>query len=1398
MTKFLKNADVTGYISQTSVTSSLVKTDADGKLVAAVAGTDYNAPGVTASAGTLIREIRNTTGATLTKGTIVYISGATGNKPTVSKALATGDSTSAQTFGMCQTNIANNSNGNVVVIGDITGVDTSAFTEGAQLYLSSTTAGTYTTTKQLAPNHLVYIGVVTRAHPTQGQIEVKIQNGYELDEIHDVAISSLANNQGLFYESATDLWKNKTIATVLGYTPADDAAVVKLTGNQTVAGVKTFTASLLTNNPSEGATGEGLIAGRSFKIDATATGQRAEMYVVSDILSNIYGSGLTAQYANFAGDKAFGFNLNTVGGFELYVKNTSWNKALTIANTKAATFTDTVAATSFIKTGGTSAQFLKADGSVDSSTYLTSYTETDTLATVTGRGATTNTQISISASTLQHLVLADRFHLIGGSNFHLTNNAYYSSAFKYKTANQVNKLTLQSDGTFLFDYAASGTIDNNITWTTLFSISNTGTATASSFVRSGGTAAQFLKADGSVDSSTYVSSSALASYLPLSGGTLTGAVSGTRLSLLQNSADATLSAANLGTGRAFSVLGTSYFSADIQLGFATNAILKTTALGVITSAIAGTDYVVPSGTTTGNVASRGQSNWNDATVIGNVVGMLAWKNYGNGHVIFDASNGTSPSGTAVNATNSAVAWSSSYPTLMGWNGASTYGVRVDSARYADSAGSATDSTKLPLAGGTMTGSITMASSGTSYVRMGRFPNSVTNTEEAWIGRAADRNIGTMTVQLGGGSVTDRRFEVVDYAWSTVLFNVNSDGNVFASTSMRAPIFYDSNDTGYYGNFASTSSLWGLAIRGDNGASSTDNQIFFWGAGNTTTSAIGFKSNAGYFTNPTGFGDGYNTYLTMDSDGRGWVFRRGVGGTDFGAAYTSGWILNNGIWQANSQMRAPVFKFTNSTNNAYLTGNSDWGFRAVNDSGYIQFGPANTSWTHIYSDKSFYFNQELYVNGTQVVKNSGTWAINITGSAGSASSSTTAAYLPTYYAGGQQTNPQVYFSQSIGLRVAMTGAWSVWSDTLWINGYAGGDVLQMCALHTLRNGTPRMAISVQASNSSSYGTFYEFITTYNIANQTVANTNSISSATGNNYNWTGLNYFVSNRNTSTDSAPLQAYSNNGGGAIMSFHRGGYYAVNFGLDSDNVMRIGGWSAGVNRWQLDMSGNQTVAGNVTAGVDVYSNNGWFYSYNNTGWYNNSYGQGIRPAKANVNYGSIITLGENFNGYGGYAITNTYNTIFMQNSGGDHGFFRDGGGGGWSFFYHQNYNCAGIGTDATDPSYSLHIIKYGGSNTGWIIWSDRRIKENIKTIDNALDKVLALRGVYYNKIDDPNKERCVGYIAQEVMEVVPELVVYSEELDMYNMNYAPMVGMLTEAMKEQQAQIEELKQQVQTLLNS
>jgi hypothetical protein len=154
--------------------------------------------------------VRNATGATLAKGTIVYISGANGNNVQVSPALATGDSTSARTIGWLAASIPNNGSGLCMVEGYLEGLNTQGFTAGAQLYLSGTVAGAFTATKPQAPIHLVYVGVVTKVSAGDGHVFVKVQNGYEISELHDVLIVAPTNNQVLAYDSATQLWKNAT------------------------------------------------------------------------------------------------------------------------------------------------------------------------------------------------------------------------------------------------------------------------------------------------------------------------------------------------------------------------------------------------------------------------------------------------------------------------------------------------------------------------------------------------------------------------------------------------------------------------------------------------------------------------------------------------------------------------------------------------------------------------------------------------------------------------------------------------------------------------------------------------------------------------------------------------------------------------------------------------------------------------------------------------------------------------------------------------------------------------------------------------------------------------------------------------------------------------------------
>jgi hypothetical protein len=207
----------TAWVPSTITAGVSSVASADGSIiVTTVSGAVDLAVSEASPASTVLAAVRNTTGATLTKGTAVYISGATGQRSTVSKALATGDATSAQTLGLITSDLANNSNGYVTVIGLILNIDTSAYTDGQQLYLSPTTAGTLTATKPYAPQHLVYVAIVEYAHATQGKLFVKVQNGYELDELHNVSAQSPTTGQTIVWNSSTSLWEKNTVSLTAG------------------------------------------------------------------------------------------------------------------------------------------------------------------------------------------------------------------------------------------------------------------------------------------------------------------------------------------------------------------------------------------------------------------------------------------------------------------------------------------------------------------------------------------------------------------------------------------------------------------------------------------------------------------------------------------------------------------------------------------------------------------------------------------------------------------------------------------------------------------------------------------------------------------------------------------------------------------------------------------------------------------------------------------------------------------------------------------------------------------------------------------------------------------------------------------------------------------------------
>jgi len=148
-------------------------------------------------------------------GTPVYITGSDGTNIIVGPSSNLSESTSSKTFGFTQTALDANQHGYIVLQGELEGLNTNSANEGDPIWLGST-PGTVIyglANKPSAPNHLVYLGVVSRKNANNGEIFVSIQNGFELQELHNVKINGVANGNVLQYNSASSLWVNAPLIT---------------------------------------------------------------------------------------------------------------------------------------------------------------------------------------------------------------------------------------------------------------------------------------------------------------------------------------------------------------------------------------------------------------------------------------------------------------------------------------------------------------------------------------------------------------------------------------------------------------------------------------------------------------------------------------------------------------------------------------------------------------------------------------------------------------------------------------------------------------------------------------------------------------------------------------------------------------------------------------------------------------------------------------------------------------------------------------------------------------------------------------------------------------------------------------------------------------------------------
>jgi hypothetical protein len=187
----------------------------------------------------------------------------------------------------------------------------------------------------------------------------------------------------------------------------------------------------------------------------------------------------------------------------------------------------------------------------------------------------------------------------------------------------------------------------------------------------------------------------------------------------------------------------------------------------------------------------------------------------------------------------------------------------------------------------------------------------------------------------------------------------------------------------------------------------------------------------------------------------------------------------------------------------------------------------------------------------------------------------------------------------------------------------------------------------------------------------------------------------------------------------------------------------------------------------------------------------------KANTvtSYGSWCTSGSR-GGYDGIVFDNGGDTALMFDSSGNGGTYRQSGGG-WYYYFNVANNCMGINESTTSSSYGAYLTGAFYATGNITAYSDRRVKENIVQIDNALEKVNKLEGVYYNRIDDESRTKEIGFIAQDVNEVVPELVTYAEDVDQYGVKYQNATALLVEAVKELTQQVNDLKQEIEEIKN-
>lgn len=255
--------------------------------------------------------VSNRTGSAIAAGKVVYIIGAHGDRPEVALADASGESTAATTLGIAAESIADAGQGYVCVSGLLRNLNTDHLTEGGLVWLSET-AGETTATRPTQPAHGVFLGLCAKKGPgTSGILYVSVVNGQELDELHDVLITTATAGDLLKRNAGNTLWVNAAPAAL---TKTDDTNVTLTLGGSastalvnaasiTAGWTGTLASGRLNSNVVQGITNDTNVTG-SIATQTLTLGWTGQLAVgrggtgASTLTGYVYGNGASAMTAS--------------------------------------------------------------------------------------------------------------------------------------------------------------------------------------------------------------------------------------------------------------------------------------------------------------------------------------------------------------------------------------------------------------------------------------------------------------------------------------------------------------------------------------------------------------------------------------------------------------------------------------------------------------------------------------------------------------------------------------------------------------------------------------------------------------------------------------------------------------------------------------------------------------------------------------------------------------------------------------------------------------------------------------------------------------------------------------------------------------------------------------------